>query len=381
MDSTGTELKSIFLPDLHFGNPRIDPRLAYENVHTFVFPKIPEVDLLLIGGDFFDAQISFDNASGIYAMRLITELLETCFEHNVIIRIVDGTFAHDRRQWEMFAVGAHVYDTKLKNGLALVKTFDNVDVEKLPNGFVLVYIPDELPYDVIDRAKGKLKQIGETKADIVAQHGFLQHLVPEGMEIRNRSVRAVEEYDSVCRGIILNGHVHHAVSYKNSLSGGSFERLTHGEEESKGFHLVTLKRVESSITTKITFIENTGASPFVTMDLLDFGDSFIKAEKYITQQLKLHPQLTNPSKHQTARVRLKTNCQTLVQQCLIWFKQKHPRILVTTLQSRHQLEQYDHEVSFDVPIITPDNLVETIHVAINRSLTHDTIRRYLIPTT
>jgi hypothetical protein len=68
---------------------------------------------------------------------------------------------------------------------------------------------------------------------------------------------------------VLNGHIH-TTSYINKvLTVGSFERLRHGEEESKGFYIISLK---DKYQVGIKFVKNREAVPFITLDISGYDD-------------------------------------------------------------------------------------------------------------
>jgi DNA repair exonuclease SbcCD nuclease subunit len=149
----------------------------------------------------------------------------------------------------------------------LIIIHDNVIVEKFDkHGISMLFIPDELPFDnLFETAHELITAASLDKVDIVVHHGYCQHLLPSNLPHTPPNVYSAKEYAQLAHGPVLNGHVHKPGVYRQIVSGGSFERLAHAEEEDKGFFIVEYN--PDNHHTSYNFIKNSGAIKFLTIDL------------------------------------------------------------------------------------------------------------------
>lgn len=264
--------KFVFLTDLHLGKGRIDAMRIRSNLETYLYPQLTSaVDMLILGGDFFDALISMDSQAGLVAQHIIRELHYIAAQNQILIRGVRGTFLHDRNQIRHLMVMAKGFPDKL-HGTDLVRLYDTMQVEHFPTlGITILFLPAELPGDdMLGQAAGLLHKNQLDQVDAAVHHGFLTHLLPRGLPHPPPNTYHRSEFAKLVKGPVFNGHVHRPDVTGNVVNGGSFERLNHAEEEPKGFYVVDYDP-PSGIAT-FEFIENRGALNFLTFDLSSCQD-------------------------------------------------------------------------------------------------------------
>ena len=79
-------------------------------------------------------------------------------------------------------------------------------------------------------------------------------------------------------GLIFIGHVHKSSQYGRIIAQGSFDRLSHGEEDPKG-HMRATRKTDG--THDIVFIENKKAKKYITISCLylPIEDAISKIDK------------------------------------------------------------------------------------------------------
>ncbi len=254
-------MKFICASDLHFGHRKVPSIDTANNLRSFLFPQLNDtVDVLFLNGDIFDAMVSINSIDSIIILELFTDLLFLCDKHNIKIRILRGTYSHDHKQLEFIS------KLKLKLNLSVdYKMYDTLSVEYIKEfDKNILYLPDNLPfgtkYDMFDHISKLFQVINIDKVDFIMMHGELTHMIFGHV---SKNSFDVSELNRFCKGWIFSGHIHKPLKYKNSISIGSFNRLAHNEEESKGFWLFDQKPI---------FIKNEEATIFKTINLSHIDD-------------------------------------------------------------------------------------------------------------
>ena len=312
------KFKAIALADLHCGCPRLDPVHFTETIRKFVLPKIQaDVTHVFIAGDFFDLSVTMNSSASAAAMTVITELKNCCAAAGARLRILRGTFTHDRNQSRHFLLASPEFNycTKLYDTLAI-----EYDEETKLN---FLYMPDNLRYsDIYEEVENLLKA---------------HHL------------------ERVC---VLNGHVHTSSIYNNVVSIGSFDRFAYAEEEDKGFYIVT--RSDDGLYS-YEFVKNEDANPFWTINLQNFGPDTESAIKYI-QENWLDKLKASTDRNITPHVRILSDDAGMIEGICTFIGIQSPMTIVNRgiATKREQIiesAKLDLEV---LPKITPDNLEELL---------------------
>jgi UDP-2,3-diacylglucosamine pyrophosphatase LpxH len=250
----------ICISDIHLGHIRVNAETIYQKLVSQFYPHLSTSEGLFIAGDFFDQLITMDSMGAQYAAKIIQELIQMAEQYGFFIRVLRGTFGHDRNQMKLFeTIGS--YHPKVD-----LKYFSTIDVESINDrhNLKVLYIPDSLPYKSTEEAIQYIYKLLETnkinKVDLVIGHGYFDHVLP--FMAHTKIVFTYEMFKDIVNGFVIFGHVHTHSAFKNVLYCGSFDRLMHGEEEAKGF-----LKIERTPTWKCTFIKNELSTPFVTIPI------------------------------------------------------------------------------------------------------------------
>jgi len=262
------------LGDLHFGiQNKIPTQVLCDRVLNRIFPYISKADLLTINGDIFHSDMSMTNASSKALLSFFIQLMAECEKYNTCVRIIRGTVSHDRTQSEHIPILHKSYGYKFD-----LKYFDTLMIEYIEAlDLKVIYVPDDLPYnsseEVMSRIKEMLHQAGWKKVDLILVHGYFQHMLPRGVRTLPKTVYRESQMSKILspKGYVLANHVHTKSIYNKVIGVGSFDRLAHNEEETKGCFY---------IDDEVTFIENKDATPYLTCDLSKYTDKDICMEKY-----------------------------------------------------------------------------------------------------
>ena len=111
---------------------------------------------------------------------------------------------------------------------------DTVHVEFLhKEGLYILYVPDEAASDkdkVLELVDQAMKEAQVSQVDIAIMHGAFTYQIP----IKSNQFHDEHEYLKRVKGLIHIGHIHTRSSYQRIIAQGSFDRLSHNEEEAKG---------------------------------------------------------------------------------------------------------------------------------------------------
>lgn len=308
MTSSSIQPRILSTGDWHLGHHRVPTLDTISDIRKHLLPKISTCDILVIAGDIFDGKISFndDNASAI--IKLFSDIIRLCYEYNVIFRILRGTFSHDLNQNTMIK--------RLHKELMIplnFKLIESLTIEHIDRFNVdILYMPDNLPYstksDVFDAVKKLLVVNNLSAVDTVIAHAEFDHM---NFGFVNHNAYSVSDFDTICKGLILSGHIHKPNVYRNVIYTGSINRLAHNEEEHKGFWMVQ--------GVKSTFIPNPDATRFITIDYRDETDFNVVLVKHIES-------LKQFSTERLGFLRLLTSDSNIKQAIIRYHNANHPNI-------------------------------------------------------
>jgi undecaprenyl pyrophosphate synthase len=347
--------------DLHNGHHRLAPDFIPNNVRKHLFPLLTdELDVLFIVGDFFDSQFDLSSNTGFQAIQLINELIELSIKHDFLIRVLQGTFTHDRRQNQYFKLDDQALGLTAE-GDVRVKVFEMIDIEHINRlGIDILYIPDDLPYkNVMDMVKRHLVDSGLAKVDIILHHGYFEHLIPIGMPHKPHNTLNASTMSELVKGVILNGHVHTSCICEKVVTNGSFDRLAHGEEEAKGFFKIKYDTERG--TTTCQFVENKDAAIFKTFNMDRFGEDVEAAMCSFTTELDRF--MVDKVMRPHVFVRIISDSTLIKQSCLQYLSAMYPSVKGSVRKARQQeserIEVKLYENS-ELPKITEDNLAQMV---------------------
>lgn len=257
MSSVPDVVKYLLLTDVHLGNPGIDPKMLHLKFKKYLYPTLKNINILVLGGDFWDTLLHMDSPSSLTAVSIIDELIEMAYEYDYVLRILRGTITHDRNQNQFFQ----------SSDDGRIRTVNSIDIEYLERfDQWILYIPDDIPGDHMEIAKQKMRDLQLDKVDVIIHHGYFSHMLPPGIPMEPPHTLTIDKVNAVFSPIVVfNGHVHTPSVYRNVISGGSFERFAHGEEHNKGFFLIDVNK--SQRTASSNFVINEDATVYATCDL------------------------------------------------------------------------------------------------------------------
>ena len=352
-------MKITFLTDIHIGNPKIHLERIMTSLHKYAYPEILTSQIVLLGGDFFDCLLNINSDAGIKAIYIIDELIDICMTHNIYLRVLRGTFSHDRYQNRLFVERARTIPEL--HGIPLIKVVDTVSVKRFtPYHCDILFCPDDQPQkDMSQVILDVLEANHLDQVDYFCCHGYWDHLLPNNLLNKPNDCLDYQRLESKVRCYIFNGHVHTPSVWNKVVSGGSFERFRHGEEEDKGFYISEFDQKKHTATLK--FIRNLEAVPFISIDLAlhQKTDEATKLQSFdnVLEYLKkrIDQSLTYmDNKDHVVYIRLIGDGTILVPT----IQNLYPKAVITTKKQAAQQEIEDYRIDMieDLPTITVNNL-------------------------
>ena len=267
MDST---INIASVSDVHMGHPRTPTQLIADNFRKHVLPDnatTAQLDVLNICGDFWDRLLNLPEEEVYIARQLIVYILLICAKYGIILRVLEGTPRHDRKQSKIFQELIDILkldiDYKYMDGCQIEY------IEKLDKHVLYIQDEYETPEVALADFRRLLAERGLEKVDWAVMHGQFEFQLPDIGNARHKCHDS-RTYLSLVRYFIFIGHDHtHSTLELPEFSSiicahGSCDRLAHGEEEPKGH---VRARIEPDGSRTLTFVENTDAMDYRTLDV------------------------------------------------------------------------------------------------------------------
>lgn len=261
------------ISDIHLGHHNT-PTVDILNNLRIAFPDSEEtgkLDIIWFGGDIFDRAIYLHDPNLTEIKIWIYQFLRMCKKRDISIRILEGTPSHDWHQSRLFK---EINENGEIN--ADLVYFDTLCIERNNKlGISVLYVPDEWAVETDDTWK-QVSQLLKTnsldKVDFSIMHGSFDYQLPSHVKV---PVHIPQRYLDITKGFIFIGHIHKSSTYERILANGSFDRLSHGEEEPKGHWRVNYSLDGNHL---IRFVENTNAKIYKTIDCstLDISNALEK---------------------------------------------------------------------------------------------------------
>jgi len=258
----------LVISDIHLGHRRNNTAKIIDNLKKDIDIQLAVggLDIVFLAGDVFDGLLTLASSDVTDILQWIDWLGNRCAKHNVAIRVLEGTPSHDWKQSTMFDCVLQIAKAPVDFGY--IKT---LSIEQMPDtGLTVLYVPDEWSSDTNDtyqQVLGLLNQHGLKSVDIAIMHGQFGYQLPAHVQSIPRHNE--EDYLQIVSRYISIGHVHKHSVCKRIIAQGSFDRLSHNEEEDKGLVRIHLNVDPSK--DQYYFIPNTNATIFKTITLPD-GD-------------------------------------------------------------------------------------------------------------
>jgi len=257
------DISCLTISDLHLGHKRNRTKDIIRNLDIYfdeysVKSQFSKVDIIFIAGDLFDHLLMFADKEVNLINLWISRLMRFCLRFNIKLRILEGTPSHDWKQPHN-AVTLHALLPELD-----FKYVDTLSIEYIADfDCHVLYIPDEwnASTDVtLQQVKVLLKEANLSQVDIGVFHGNFNYQLPAAAV--NAPRHSEVEYLNIVKHYITIGHIHVFSVFERILAQGSFDRISHNEEEPKGGILFNISETKGN---SFTFIENKGAKIFRTV--------------------------------------------------------------------------------------------------------------------
>lgn len=279
-------LKIAAISDLHFGHTKINAENLYMKLRSTFYPEVMNSNLIVVAGDLYDQLLTINSKAHKFASMFIRDLLLIARSSGAQIRLLHGTFSHDRDQLS-------IYNT-LVSASKHLKTINEITCEEIKEFVIagevvnfplrIVYLPDNLPFKYADEAVEHIQNSmackGWTTADLVIGHGTFEHTIPPESGHKPICLYRLGQF-SWAHGPIIMGHIHTPSKSYNCYYCGSFERMNHGEEEHKGFLTLT-KNIDKNTEWEYRFVKNPNATLFKTI-VPEGNDTAFIVNNFISQ--------------------------------------------------------------------------------------------------
>ena len=360
MSITCDTFKIAEISDIHFGNGRLSSVRVYEHLQKVLYPLFKDIKLLIINGDTFDTLLNMNNEAGFYVARFIDDLTTLALFHKVYIRVVRGTFSHDRYQNQFFVVRDKGINTL--NGIPMIRVIDKISIEHFDElNINVLYCPDDQPH--VDLSQAVIDVITANhldKVDLLFSHGYFTHLLPKNLPHIPHNTLDYDKLKKYVDGLFVNGHVHHPVVYDNRvITSGSFERMNHDNDNTPvGMWILTGTRHKTKFQWTYEFIENKDAIPFTTFHTEKYtsGEFLCKdIQKYMDQLRK-----TDYPVHDPVYIRIQGETFPGVTE---WIHDHYLNIIITDKKTQliQEVTVEDQAItSDDLPVLTEDNLAQVV---------------------
>lgn len=255
-------IKMLMVSDVHFGAKDINQSEMSDAFIDTIFPVLKTSDIFFINGDFFDDLVSFDNHGFDPIYETILMMFHMCEKHDVKLRVLQGTWSHDRNQLKRF--NSFYKNNHFTFDYRFIDTIDLEEISFKDRSLRFFFIPDDLPFktsdDIVEVLKNKMVEKDWDFVDYGCMHGFFDFTFPKNVSQENTLVFKESQFPFVRKAIDV-GHVHQHRICGNVFSNGSFDRLCQGDEDPKGCVLFT----DYPDKYTASFIENKNAAIYDTL--------------------------------------------------------------------------------------------------------------------
>lgn len=248
--------------DVHLLHNKTSTEHILKNLYK-AFPdnaETGELDLIIIAGDLFDRLTTYPDTNISLIRRWMFMFLNMCKRRDIVVRILEGTPSHDWKQSVHF-----ITENEIAGIGCDIKWVESLSIEHIERfGINVLYVPDEWKHETDDVWKDVCKEMHEkglSQVDFTILHGAFNYQLPSHVPV---PTHIPERYMEITKYFVFGGHIHKRSQYGNILAAGSFDRLTHGEEEDKGHYRVVVDR--DNVDHEITFVVNEGAKLYKTVD-------------------------------------------------------------------------------------------------------------------
>lgn len=256
-------LKMLVFSDLHLLSKTVPTEFLISNLNKSLpdSSRLADVDIIWLAGDVFDNIGNFSDSDIILVQLWIIRLLKLCKKWNIVLRVLEGTPSHDRKQ------SLHFEHLNKAAGINCdVKYFSELAIEYIECFEInVLYVPDEWRATTKETENMVLALLYEHKLDKVdyaIMHGSFAHQLPN---IAHVPIHDAEFYLSIVTRYIFIGHIHLMSRYDRILAQGSHDCLRHNEESDKGHFMVIAE--DNPEMDKVIFVKTETPAIFLTVNI------------------------------------------------------------------------------------------------------------------
>jgi len=253
----------IVLNDIHYGVGKVPSNLitlSLKNTLNNYDLKASPIHTIYIAGDLTDKLLL--NTSEAYKdmMDFGMFLGRYCEEHDIKLRMLEGTPLHDRGQMSLFEKAYSSFDIDFKyiNDI-------HIEYRKDLDAHIL-YVPDEIRPTAVeteDAIRKLMKKIKIDKVETAIIHGMFTYQMPYESDKK----LSEDFFLSIVNGHIHIGHIHQYSNLDRIYAGGSWDRVSQNDDGKKGGTVTTYSNITKTYVTKRLY--NKYSTPFVTVKVKD----------------------------------------------------------------------------------------------------------------
>ena len=321
-----------------------------------------KLDLFVLNGDVFDNLTVVPNTDVGLIQMWFAKVLLLANKYNVIIRILEGTPSHDRKQSQLFT---NLYEILKKDTFIIdIKHIKTVEVEYLSKyNLNLLFIPDEYKHhtnDTLIEVKNLIHSKGLDQVDLCFMHGAFTYQLPAC--VKDNIKHNETEYLTLVKRLIFINHIHKHTNYDRIIAPGSFDRIAQGEEEDKGFYYVIINENDY----QVKFIVNKTAKKYITLKCKQY--ELEECLQYIQNKLQKIPI--------DSYIRIEAKSTTPIVNNLDLVKKKFPLYHWSIITDKQQIESINNiELSNYTPIIINRDTLPTLVANKLNTFTMDNLHR------
>jgi DNA repair exonuclease SbcCD nuclease subunit len=348
--------------DIHLGHPRTSTEHILSNLETAfkLNAELESLDVVFFSGDVFDRLLNFPDNNVTEIEQWVNQFLRHCKTLDIVVRVLEGTPSHDWKQSKIFEK-----INEIANIGCDVKHVTTLSIEKMERfNKTVLYVPDEWEPDPIDtwkQVKNLFSINNLEQVDFAIMHGSFPHQLPSHIKVPMHDPNL---YQSIVKYIIVIGHIHKPSIHERIYTPGSFDRLSHGEEEPKGHLIFELKKDE---TWNVTFIENKNAKIYKTINCLGLA-----IEDALEKIYAVADKIPKES-----YLRIESNKDDPIMVSLDTLKNKYPFIIwdtkISTKDNKGREMLVDMRAKFQGIDITKNNIVQLLMDRIQTKINDKTL--------
>lgn len=306
------------ISDIHLGHKRIVASFIIANLVKYFLgnAEVAKANMIVIAGDLFDRLLEPTSPVKAEAFHFFVQLCKFCKQHNIVLRILEGTPLHDWKQAEILETIHEI--ANLEIDYKYVRALSIEYMEQF--GINVLYIPDEWRHtgsETLAEVKSLMQSRGLDKVDFGFFHGCFDYQLPPVVD--KTPHHSSEEYLNLVTEYIFIGHHHTFSRFERIVAQGSFDRLSHNQEEAKGFVIADVDIGKNNRS--LYFIENKGASIHISVDCTNLPLE-VSLNK-ITEAIKYIPEYSNVRIVGEKNHPIFADMKSLLQVCpTIWWTKK-----------------------------------------------------------